>query len=53
MAVVTARDGGERFDAMVVDAEGVVCVKLEGYRSVELPGALAPTELKVFQAAAP
>lgn len=51
VAVVTARDGGERFDAMVVDAEGIVCVKLEGYRSVELPGAIAPAELRIFQAA--
>ncbi|HYU57632.1 MAG TPA: type I polyketide synthase, partial [Actinomycetota bacterium] len=51
VAVVTARDGGERFDAMVADAEGNVCVKLEGYRSVELPGAIAPTELRIFQAA--
>jgi hypothetical protein len=53
VAVVTAREDGERFDAMVVDAEGIVCVKLEGYRSVELPGAIAPTELRIFRAAAP
>ncbi|MGZ6266980.1 MAG: SDR family NAD(P)-dependent oxidoreductase [Candidatus Limnocylindrales bacterium] len=49
MVAVTARDGGETFDAVVVDAEGIVCVKLEGYRSVELPGAIASTELKIFQ----
>ena len=37
-AVVTPRDGGA--DADVVDADGRVRVRLEGYRTVELPGGL-------------
>ena len=52
VAVVTARDGGEGFDATVIDADGFVCVKLEGYRSVELPGAVTPSDLRIFQPAA-
>jgi acyl transferase domain-containing protein len=52
VAVVTARDGGESFDAIVADADGVVCMQLEGYRSVELPGAIAPAQAQIFQAAA-
>ena len=50
VASVTARDGGEKFDATVVDAAGTVCVKLEGYRSVELTGAVGPDELTIFHA---
>jgi len=52
VASVTARDGGERFDATVIDATGNVCVVLEGYRSVELPGAVGPDELAIFFRAA-
>ena len=37
-AVVTPRDGGA--DAEVVDADGRVRVRLEGYRTIELPGGL-------------
>ena len=51
VASVTARDDGERFDATVVDASGNVCVELEGYRSVELPGAVGPDELAIFRTA--
>ncbi len=53
VAVVTARDGGERFDATVVDAEGTICVKLQGYRSVELPGHVAASDLRIFQTGPP
>jgi hypothetical protein len=51
VAAVTANDGGESFDAMVVDAEGIVCMKLEGYRSTELPSAIDPSQLRIFQEA--
>jgi NAD(P)-dependent dehydrogenase (short-subunit alcohol dehydrogenase family) len=37
-AVVTARGGGDSFDARVVDDEGAVYLDLEGYRTVALPG---------------
>ncbi len=37
-AVVTAIDGGQAFDAQVVDASGGVYVALRGYRTVTLPG---------------
>jgi NADP-dependent 3-hydroxy acid dehydrogenase YdfG/acyl carrier protein len=37
-AVVTPRDGGA--DAEVVDARGHVRVRLEGYRTIELPGSI-------------
>ena len=37
-AVVTPRDGGA--DADVVDEDGRVRVRLEGYRTIELPGGL-------------
>jgi hypothetical protein len=52
VGVVTARDDGERFDVTVADADGLVCVRLEGYRSVELPGGLSEDELAIFRAAA-
>jgi NAD(P)-dependent dehydrogenase (short-subunit alcohol dehydrogenase family) len=38
-AVVEARDGGQAFDARVVDADGRIYVELEGYRTVSVPGA--------------
>jgi hypothetical protein len=46
-AVVSPRDGGDGVDAEVVDEAGTVRVRLEGYRTIELPGgvdagALAP-----------
>ncbi|MFN8376814.1 MAG: SDR family oxidoreductase, partial [Anaerolineae bacterium] len=37
-AVVNAVEGGARFDAIVVDAQGNVYVELRGYRTVQLPG---------------
>jgi hypothetical protein len=38
-AVVTPRDGGA-LDAEVVDEDGRIRVRLEGYRTIELPGRL-------------
>ena len=37
-AVVTPREGA--FDATVIDGDGTVTVAIEGYRTVQLPGAL-------------
>jgi NAD(P)-dependent dehydrogenase (short-subunit alcohol dehydrogenase family)/acyl carrier protein len=37
-ALVTAVDGGARFNARVVDDAGEVYVSLNGYRTVQLPG---------------
>ena len=37
-AVVTARSGGEAFDARVVDEKGLVHAEVVGYRTVALPG---------------
>ncbi len=39
-AVVTPRDGDGGADAEVVDASGHVRVRLEGYRTIELPGSI-------------
>jgi hypothetical protein len=39
-AVVTPRDGGEEADAEVVDERGRVRVRLEGYRTTAVPGAV-------------
>jgi Polyketide synthase dehydratase N-terminal domain len=39
-AVVTPRDGGDGTDAEVIDETGRVRVRLEGYRTIELPGAV-------------
>jgi hypothetical protein len=38
-AVVTPREGDEAVDAEVVDSSGRLRVRLEGYRTTELPGA--------------
>jgi hypothetical protein len=48
-AVVTPRDGA--VDAEVVDDTGHVRVRLEGYRTIELPGALDPDALAPIRAA--
>ncbi len=48
-AVVTPRDGG--IDAEVVDDSGHVRVRLEGYRTIELPGLLDPDALAPIRAA--
>jgi hypothetical protein len=36
--VVTAVNGGESYNATVVDEDGNLYVKLTGYRTVQLPG---------------
>jgi Polyketide synthase dehydratase len=48
MAVVTPRAGGDGFDAEVVDGEGRVQVRLEGYRTVPLPVGPPAELLKPF-----
>ena len=48
-AVVTPRDGA--IDAEVVDESGHVRVRLEGYRTIELPGPLDPDALAPIRAA--
>jgi acyl transferase domain-containing protein/acyl carrier protein len=48
MAVVTPRAGGDGFDAEVVDGEGRVQVRLEGYRTVPLPFGPPAELLKPF-----
>jgi NAD(P)-dependent dehydrogenase (short-subunit alcohol dehydrogenase family) len=52
MAVVTPRAAGDGFDAEVVDGEGVVQVRLEGYRTVPLATGPPPELLKPFADAA-
>jgi NAD(P)-dependent dehydrogenase (short-subunit alcohol dehydrogenase family) len=39
-ALVHALDGGEAYDAQVVDERGNVYVALQGYRTVDLPGSV-------------
>jgi NAD(P)-dependent dehydrogenase (short-subunit alcohol dehydrogenase family) len=39
-AIVRALDGGEAYDAQVVDERGNVYVTLKGYRTVDLPGSI-------------
>ncbi|HXJ66749.1 MAG TPA: SDR family NAD(P)-dependent oxidoreductase, partial [Actinomycetota bacterium] len=43
------RPAGDAFDAEVVDAVGAVIVALEGYRTVELPGALDPAAIEALR----
>ena len=50
-AVVTPRDGGEGVDAEVVDEDGRVRVRLEGYRTIELPGGVDAEALAPLRAA--
>jgi NAD(P)-dependent dehydrogenase (short-subunit alcohol dehydrogenase family) len=50
-ALVSSRDGGDGFDAEVVDATGRVRVRLEGYRTIELPGAVDEAALAPIRAA--
>ena len=50
-AVVTPREDGSAIDARVVDEHGNVLVALEGYRTVELPGALDPEALEPIRSA--
>ena len=37
-AVVTPKGDGQGVDAEVLDADGRVRIRLEGYRTIELPG---------------
>ena len=48
-AVVTPREGA--MDADVVDEQGRVRMRLEGYRTIELPGALDDEALDPIRAA--
>jgi acyl transferase domain-containing protein/NAD(P)-dependent dehydrogenase (short-subunit alcohol dehydrogenase family)/acyl carrier protein len=50
-AVVTPRDGGDAVDAEVVDESGRVRVRLEGYRTIELPGGVDADALAPIRAA--
>jgi len=50
-AVVIPRDGGEGLDAEVVDESGRVRVRLEGYRTIELPGPTGEDVLKPLREA--
>jgi NAD(P)-dependent dehydrogenase (short-subunit alcohol dehydrogenase family) len=50
-AVVTPREGGEGVDAEVVDDSGRVRVRLEGYRTIELPGGVDAEALAPIRAA--
>ena len=50
-AVVTPRGDGKGVDAEIVDETGRVRVRLEGYRTVELPGELEASVLAPIRAA--
>jgi NAD(P)-dependent dehydrogenase (short-subunit alcohol dehydrogenase family) len=50
-AVVTPRDGSDCIDAEVVDEAGNVRVRLEGYRTIELPGGIDAGALAPIRAA--
>jgi hypothetical protein len=50
-AVARPLDGGDAFDADVVDGNGNVLLTMEGYRTVELPGALDPAALAALRSA--
>jgi len=50
-ALVHPSEDGARFDAWVEDDAGTVILSLEGYRTVELPGALDPAALEALRAA--
>ena len=51
-AVVTPSASGDgSYDARVVDADGNVFLAVEGYRTVELPGAASAGQLEPFRAA--
>jgi len=51
-AVVTPGASGDgSYDARVVDAEGNVYLAVDGYRTVELPGAASAAQLVPFRAA--
>jgi hypothetical protein len=48
-AVVTPVEDGDRFDASVVDARGTVHLRMEGYRTVALPGAVDAEALSLVR----
>jgi acyl carrier protein len=51
-AVVTPSASGDgSYDARVVDADGNVYLVVDGYRTVELPGAASASQLEPFRAA--
>jgi NAD(P)-dependent dehydrogenase (short-subunit alcohol dehydrogenase family) len=50
-AVVTPRAGGDGADADVIDEAGRVRVRLEGYRTIELPGGVEPDALAPIRTA--
>jgi hypothetical protein len=50
-AVVSQRGDGDGVDAEVVDEAGRVRVRLEGYRTIELPGGLDAAALAPIRAA--
>ena len=50
-AVVTPDPSRESFDAEVVDAEGNRYLRLNGYRTVEVPGAVDAQKLKALREA--
>ncbi len=50
-AVVTPRENGVGVDADVVDQTGRVRMRLEGYRTSEVPGALEPTAVAPIRSA--
>ncbi len=50
-AVVSPREDGKGVDAEIVDEAGRVRVRLEGYRTVELPGELEATALDPIRVA--
>ena len=51
VALVSPREDGSAIDARVVDDAGHVRVKLEGYRTIELPGSLDSDALEPIRSA--
>jgi NAD(P)-dependent dehydrogenase (short-subunit alcohol dehydrogenase family) len=50
-SVVTPREDGKTFDAVVADEAGHVFVKLDGYRTIELPGGVDEQKRKPLKSA--
>jgi hypothetical protein len=51
LAMVSNREDGDGVDAEVVDESGRVRVRLEGYRTIELPGGVDEDALAPIRAA--
>jgi hypothetical protein len=49
--VTPSASGDGCYDARVVDADGNVYLVVDGYRTVELPGAASASQLEPFRAA--